>query len=200
MMWAVDPPRWFHFLRASSGSQIEKLWGYYKVRGRITLNMMTIPSWHFHFLKRLIPCGSWGQRCLLIFVQISSSPFRWQCILQKNAAWICSAHNRKCRSKKNVQSDISCRIVQNSLCKVTQMCVFAHFLIPFISPFKFLQSCSRAGNQWEKLMYLMAHGFVSRWWDKHGEEIKTPGFLPQSPSFILLSPLAMVMQGRHSRV
>lgn len=67
MMWAVDPPRWFHFLRASSRSQIEKLWGYYKVRGWLTLNMMTIPRWHFHFLKRLIPHGSWDQRCLLIF-------------------------------------------------------------------------------------------------------------------------------------
>lgn len=73
MMWAVDPPWWFHFLRASSRSQIEKLWGYYKVKGGLTLNMMTIPSWHFHFLKRLIPHSSWGQRCLLIFVQISFS-------------------------------------------------------------------------------------------------------------------------------
>lgn len=65
MMWAVDPPWWFHFLRASSRSQIEKLWGYYKVKGWLTLNMMTIPSGHFHFLKRLIPRGSsWGQRRL----------------------------------------------------------------------------------------------------------------------------------------
>lgn len=67
MMWVVDPPRWFHFPWASSRSQIEKLLGYYRVKGWLTLNMMTIPSWHFHFLKRLTPHGSWGQRCLLIF-------------------------------------------------------------------------------------------------------------------------------------
>lgn len=41
--------------------------------------------------------------------------------------------------------------------------------------------------------------FVSWWRDKHGEEIKTPGFLPQSPAFIL-HPIAMVMQGLHSRL
>lgn len=69
MMWAVDTPWWFRFLRASSRSQIEKLWGYYKVRGWLTLNMMTIPCWHFHFLKRPVP--SRGQMCLLIFVQIT---------------------------------------------------------------------------------------------------------------------------------
>lgn len=93
MMWAVDPPRWFHFLRASSRSQIEKLWGYYKVRGWLTLNMMTIPCWHFHFLKRLIPRGSWGQRCLLISVQIQSL-----LLLGKNIAYCKYAACPRCVS------------------------------------------------------------------------------------------------------
>lgn len=39
--------------------------------------------------------------------------------------------------------------------------------------------------------------FVSWWRDKHGEEIKTPGFLPQSLVFILLR-LRMAMPGLHS--
>lgn len=95
MMWAVDPPWWFHFLRASSRSQIEKLWGYYKVKGWLTLNMMTIPSWHFHFLKRLIPHGSsWGQRCLLIFVQISSSLLLRENIYCKYAVQTHCVHNK----------------------------------------------------------------------------------------------------------
>lgn len=84
MMWAVDPPWWFHFQRVSSRSQIETLWGYYKVKGGLTLHMMTIPSWHFHFLRRPIPHGcSWGQRCLLIFLQISIiSAFKREYMLQ----------------------------------------------------------------------------------------------------------------------
>lgn len=87
MMWAVDPPWWFHFLRASSRSQIEKLRGYYKVKGWLTLNMMTIPSWHFHFLKRLIPHSSWDRICLLIFfVHISSSRLLTQRIYITHAA------------------------------------------------------------------------------------------------------------------
>lgn len=39
--------------------------------------------------------------------------------------------------------------------------------------------------------------FVSWWRDKHGEEIKTPGFLPQSLVFILLR-LRMATPGLHS--
>lgn len=85
MMWAVDTPWWFHFLRASSRSQIEKLWGYYKVKGWLTLNMMTIPCWHFHFLKR--PNPSRGQMCLLIFVQITFTLLFRSNICLKHTVW-----------------------------------------------------------------------------------------------------------------
>lgn len=85
MMWAVDTPWWFHFLSASSRSQIEKLWGYYKVKGWLTLNMMTIPCWHFHFLKRPIPRG--GQMCLLIFVQITFTLLFRSNKFPKHALW-----------------------------------------------------------------------------------------------------------------
>lgn len=85
MMWAVDTPWWFHFLRPSSRSQIEKLWGYYKVRGWLTLNMMTIPCWHFHFLKR--PIASGGQMCLLIFLQITFTFLFRSNICLKHTVW-----------------------------------------------------------------------------------------------------------------
>lgn len=53
---------------------MEELWGYYKVRGRLTLNMMTIPRWHFHFLKRTILLLAAEARArLLIFDQIGAS-------------------------------------------------------------------------------------------------------------------------------
>lgn len=53
---------------------MEELWGYYKVRGRLTLNMMTIPRWHFHFLKRTILLLAAEARArLLIFDQIRAS-------------------------------------------------------------------------------------------------------------------------------
>lgn len=152
MMWAVDPPRWFHFLRASSGSQIEKLWGYYKVRGRLTLNMMTIPSWHFHFLKRLIPCGSWGQRCLLIFVQISSS-FLTEGNVYRKKMWrgfaLHITENADLR-KTYTESDISCRVEQNCLCE--HKCAFLHiFSYPSFRPsnfFKVAAMQATSGRSW----------------------------------------------------
>lgn len=207
MMWAVDPPWWFHFLRASSRSQIEMLWGYYKVRGCLTLNMMTIPSWHFHFLKRLIPCSSWGQRCLLMFVQISSSStFRAENFDCKYAAWmsVCisnalfDSHVLYVRGKAQSiwQSDSCTRVGPDCGSKDP-------FLHIFSVPFCFVLQMSSEVWPWRQPVGVadVFNGtwFVSWWRDKHGEEIKTPGFLPQSPAFILL-PHAVATQGHWSRV
>lgn len=204
MMWAVDPPRWFHFRTASSRSQIEKLWGYYKVKGWLTLNMMTIPCWHFHFLKRLIPHGSWGQRCLVIFCsnkfysafkrdympQICSlaslclSPFTYTAYPRKiliNMAFqgIHTHEIRPCLSYTNVP-----------FCTI--FCPF-HFVLQTPSE---VRPCSQPVGVAD---VFNGTWFVSWWWDKHGEEIKTPGFLPQSLAFILLR-LRMAMPGQHSRL
>lgn len=103
MMWAVDTPWWFHFLRASRRSQTEKLWGYYKVRGWLTLNMKTIPCWHFHFLKRPIPIG--GQMCLLIFVQITFTLLFRSNICLKQQYGLCPAfHSYRLESQGKFSS------------------------------------------------------------------------------------------------
>lgn len=208
MMWAVDPPWWFHFLRASSRSQIEKLWGYYKVKGWLTLNMMTIPSWHFHFLKRLIPHSSWGQRCLLIFVQISFSLLVRQRIYTANMQ--CGL--TRCTKFSPLGSHMLYIWVHiqsiwlSNICTCiksyhnSQKCASPHIF--FVSFYFVLQMSSEVWPCSQPVGVADVFNgtwFVSWWWDKHGEEIKTPGFLLQSLAFILL-PLAVDMQGQHSRL
>lgn len=208
MMWAVDPPQWFHFLRASSRSQIEKLWGYYKVRGWLTLNMMTIPCWHFHFLKRLIPRGSWGQRCLLISVQIQSL-----LLLGKNIAYCKYAACPRCVSltrhayPRKVLINMAFHYIHmheiRPCLSYTNVLFCTFFFLFFFCRFHFvLQTSSEVRPRSQPVGAADVFNgtwFVSWWRDKHGEEIKTPGFLPQSPAFIL-HPIAMVMQGLHSRL
>lgn len=204
MMWAVDPPWWFHFLRASSGSQIERLWGYYNVRGWLTLNMMTIPCWHFHFLKRLILSGSWGERCLLIFCSNKFSfAFKGQYMLQIcSLALLClspctyNAYPRK----------ILINMAFQGICMHEIRLCLSHTNVPFCTifrPFHFVlqmpsevRPCSQPVGVAD---VFNGTWFVSWCWDKHGEEIKTPGFLPQSLAFILLC-LRMPMLGQHSRL
>lgn len=153
MMWAVDTPWWFHFLRASSRSQIEKLWGYYKVRGWLTLNMMTIPCWHFHFLKRPIPSGS--QMCFLFFfVQITFTLlFRTNKCL-KYVVWPASRFyihiDWKARENFHRYDFPRQTHAWNQTVPITHKCLFsAFFFVPFILSFKRLQRCSHAANQWE---------------------------------------------------
>lgn len=129
MMWAADPPRWFHFQRASSGSQMEELWGYYKVRGQLTLNMMTIPRWHFHFLKRtILLLAAEAQARLLIFDQIWASGCAAQiCNFLPSAFYTDTSWGKKFPSPKLLKSahmhEINCSYR-------TQMRLSAQFFEP----------------------------------------------------------------------
>lgn len=131
MMWAVDTPWWFHFLRASRRSQTEKLWGYYKVRGWLTLNMKTIPCWHFHFLKRPIPIG--GQMCLLIFVQITFTLLFRSNICLKQQYGLCPAfHSYRLESQGKFSGFPRHTHAWNQTVPIIHECVFqCHFFSSF---------------------------------------------------------------------
>lgn len=208
MMWAVDPPRWFHFLRASSRSQIEKLWWYYKVKGWLTFNMMTIPSWHFHFLKRLaaVTTKTFAYFCsnnfffVFFFFGTETEDTVHTAEMHKHALPFWSqSHSLLLKILINMA------LLSLHMHTITPFLPYKHAsLLPFIfGLFHFVLQMSSEVRPCSQPVGVAdvfnGIGFVSWWWDKHGEEIKTPGFLPQSPAFILL-PLAVVMQGHPSRV
>lgn len=87
------------------------------------------------------------------------------------------------------------------LAPIVHKCAFPRTIFFFFCPFHFvLQTPSEVRPRSQAVGVADVFNgtwFVSWWRDKHGEEIKTPGFLPQSLVFILLR-LRMAMPGLHS--
>lgn len=68
------------------------------------------------------------------------------------------------------------------------MCLSANFWSLFILSFKCLQRCGRTANQWEQLMFLMAHGLSPGGEINMGKRLKPQAFfynLLPSSSFLL---------------